>query len=491
MPYFAMANQFVAAPLPQDAPIEPGTNVSLDDDATFFDRDLIAGGSPWRLLRLRGASRPIAQSWKDGGVVESGQELFARTLVTQGLLHPHFSPVDVSAETDVIIPVFQNVAALTSLLAHLRGFYVTVVDDGSNNERGIAETVGSFGATLVRLDENCGPANARNEGAARTNRTYLWFVDADVVLDEPSSTLAQLASNLSDPLVAAAAPRVVGSDDKGFFSSFERRNSPLDLGNSRAIVVPGGRVSYVPSACLLVRRSAFGDGFDPSLRVGEDVDFEWRLHDQGWLLRYDPDVVVRHPARPSWKTWWQQRHDYGRSSGELAKRYGPRLTPVRVDASTLAIWLAIFLRRPRLAARVLSVAHRGLVSQLPGTTEHPEKVARQIVGAGVLRTGGPLARSIVRTYGPFVLLLSLHPKLRRRMLVLFGVGTLWRWRRSKSLHVQDIPFAVADDMAYATGVWRGALRHRGWWAIRPNISGTTRGLRALTGRDAKRPPLDD
>lgn len=491
MPYFAMANHLVAAPLPQDAPIEPGTKVSLDDDATFIDRDLIAGGSPWRLLRLRGASRPIAQSWKDGGVVEPGQELFARTLVSQGLLHPHFSPMDVSAETDVIIPVFQNVPALTSLLEQLQGLHVTVVDDGSNSGPEIAQTVENAGAALVRLDVNSGPGAARNEGAARTNRSYLWFVDADVLLDDSRTTLAQLAANFSDPLVAAAAPRVVGSIDKGVFSSFERRNSPLDLGNSRAIVVPGGRVSYVPSACLLVRRAAFGDGFDPSFRVGEDVDFEWRLHDQGWLLRYDPDVIVRHPARPSWKKWWQQRHDYGRSSGELAKRYGSRLTPVRVDASTLAIWMAVFLKRPRLAARILTVAHRSLVGQLPGTTEHPEKVARQIVGAGVMRAGGPLARSVVRTYGPLVLLLSLHPKLRRRMLVLFGVGTLWRWRRQKALHVQDIPFAVADDMAYATGVWRGAVEHRGWWAIRPNITGTTKGLRALTGRDAKRPPLYD
>jgi mycofactocin system glycosyltransferase len=454
-----MANHLVAAPLPQDAPIESGTRVSLDDDATFIDSDLVAGGSPWRLLRLRGASRPIVQRWKAGGVVEPGQELLARTLVSQGLLHPHFSPVDLSDETDVIIPVLANVQGLTSLLGQLRGLHVTVVDDGSANEREIADIVEAYGAQLVRLQENLGPASARNEGATKTKRPFLWFIDADVAVDDALLVLAQLASAFRDPLVATVAPRVVGSDGTGLRTSFEQRHSPLDLGDSRAIVVPAGRVSYVPSACLLVRRSAFGQGFDPSFRVGEDVDFEWRLHDEGWLLRYEPDVVVRHPARTSWKQWWQQRHDYGRSSGELAKRYGARLTPVRIDASTLAIWLSLFLRRPRLAARILSVAHRGLVNQLPGTTEQPEIVARQIVGTGVL--------------------------------ILFGIGTLWRWRRQRSFQLQDLPLGVADDMAYATGVWRGAVQYHGWWAIRPNVTGTARALRSFTGRGEKRPPLND
>ena len=51
-----------------------------------------------------------------------------------------------------------------------------------------------------------------------------------------------------------------------------------------------------PSACLLVRRASFGDGFDETFRHGEDVDFVWRLHDHGWLVRYVADVVVTHRA---------------------------------------------------------------------------------------------------------------------------------------------------------------------------------------------------
>ena len=46
------------------------------------------------------------------------------------------------------------------------------------------------------------------------------------------------------------------------------------------------KVSYVPTAALLVRRAALdsvtpggGAVFDPALRYGEDVDLVWRLHD--------------------------------------------------------------------------------------------------------------------------------------------------------------------------------------------------------------------
>ena len=51
------------------------------------------------------------------------------------------------------------------------------------------------------------------------------------------------------------------------------------------------------------------------MSAGEDVDFVWRLIDDGWLVRYLSDVAVTHPARPTWAAWWRQRVNYGRSSG--------------------------------------------------------------------------------------------------------------------------------------------------------------------------------
>src|ERR1700728_817929 len=88
---------------PAEAPIPEGTAVVLDEDAEFIDRDLVAGGSPWRLLRLRGPSRTVAEKWRGGGVVGAGEERFARTLVQQGLLHPHFKAPKRLDSIDVVL----------------------------------------------------------------------------------------------------------------------------------------------------------------------------------------------------------------------------------------------------------------------------------------------------------------------------------------------------------------------------------------------------
>ncbi|MGB7104364.1 MAG: hypothetical protein WBD82_07195, partial [Acidimicrobiales bacterium] len=79
-----MSDLLPAAASPADAPIPQGTPVVLDEHAEFVDRDLLSGGSPWRLLRLTGPSRALAEKWRGGGLVGAGEERFARTLVQQG-----------------------------------------------------------------------------------------------------------------------------------------------------------------------------------------------------------------------------------------------------------------------------------------------------------------------------------------------------------------------------------------------------------------------
>jgi hypothetical protein len=194
------------------------------------------------------------------------------------------------------------------------------------------------------------------------------------------------------------------------------------MGSHSGLVVPGGAVAYVPSACLMVRREAFGDGFDASLRVGEDVDFVWRLHDQGWLIRYDATVEVVHPARPTWPEWWQQRHRYGASSAELAKRHGKRLAPLRADSWTLAAWASVLVGRPALGARIVGGARRHARETFFRSEDNPGEAATQVVARNMVRAGGPLARATVRTFGVVLLLCAVHPRLRPAHSVSFSSG---------------------------------------------------------------------
>src|SRR5487761_1899269 len=274
---------------------------------------------------------------RDGDVVRAGEERLARTLVTQGLVHLRTPPVHSPDDVEVVIPVVDDAVSLERLLGALAGLRVTVVDDASSTPR-VGDVARVHGARLVRLALNAGPGVARNAGVAASDRPLVWFLDVDVDLEDARGLLDRLLGAFADPAVGAAAPRVRGPRTRGVREGFEHRHGALDLGALDALVVPGAAVAYVPGACLLVRRDALGEGFDPALRVGEDVDFVWRLHDRGWLVRYLADATATHAARPTWAGWVRQRAAYGRSSGELARRHGRRVAPVRVDAATLLAW---------------------------------------------------------------------------------------------------------------------------------------------------------
>ena len=475
-----MSQLIAQAPSPVDAPIPVGTLVRIDSESKFLDRDYLTGGAPWKLLRLPGGSKTVAQSWINGARIQPGQERFARTLINQGMLHPIYeSRVDVE-QIDVVIPVHNDISRVSRLLTLLRDFHVTIVDDASSNPALLAEIVSTFGQSLVRLEENVGPGGARNAGLRSTSRPFVWFIDDDVIVSDALNVAARLFCQFNDTMVSCVAPRVRGSGGHSLRDKFELRFSPLDMGARPQIVVPGGPVGYLPSACMMVRRSAVGAGFDPTLRIGEDVDLVWRLHDQGWLVRYLADVVVTHRARTSWSAWWHQRVQYGVSSSELAKRHPGRLAPLRVDPWTLVAWGTVFIGRPSLGARIISVNSEALIERLEDSADEPEHVAREVVAKGMVKSGGPLARAAVRTFGPLILLFALHPKLRRRVLALFVIGTAWRWRKTQ-LHPLDVPVAIADDVAYSLGVAKGAIKSRSLATMTPDITKSSVTLRKVLG----------
>jgi mycofactocin system glycosyltransferase len=469
-----------SAPASSAASIPVGTRVRVDEHVAFVDRDLLSGGTPWRLLRLKGASRTIVERWRRGDEVRSGEERFARTLVQQGFVLPRFERELEVDEIDVVVPVYNDVTRLDALLGELRDFQVTVVDDGSSDAGAIGECARRHGATLLALPRNSGPAAARNLGASTTTRPFLWFIDSDVTLGDARAVAQRLYGDLTDPLVAASAPRVRGAGGPGWRDHFEESFGPLDMGERSALVVSRGSVPFVPSACLFVRRAAFGVGFDERLRVGEDVDFVWRLNDHGWLVRYDADVVVTHRTRGNWRTWWRQRANYGASTAALSERHGARLAPLRGDTWTVVAWASVLLGKPALGARIVRGARNHARDRIFASEENPEHSANEIVGRNMVSAGGPMARAVVRSFGVVVLAAALHPRLRRRTLVLFAIGTLWRWRHRR-VHVRDLPLGVADDLAYGVGVLTGAWRHKTLRALTPEITRSSVGVREILG----------
>jgi mycofactocin system glycosyltransferase len=240
--------------------------------------------------------------------------------------------------------------------------------------------------------------------------------------------------------------------------AYEAARSPLDLGSDPAPVRPGSKVGYVPSAAVLVRRSALEGvgGFDEDLASGEDVDLVWRLVADGGRVRYDPSVVVDHPARADLWAWAAQRFSYGRSAAPLAARHGRAVAPLQLTPATAAAWSLAALGRPAAGLALAGGTVAGAASR--GGRDVVGPILAAAVGAQA-RAGAAVARALWREWWPFTVATSLlSPKSRRAALAAALVPPLRAWRATRP-DVGAVTWTalwLLDGVAYGAGVWAGA-----------------------------------
>jgi mycofactocin system glycosyltransferase len=457
-----------------------GFTVEIDRTTRRLDRGaVLLGGSPPRLLRLA----PVARELLAGPrlrVADRRTAGLARTLLDAGVAHPRPATGPTAAEVTVVVPVRDNPAGLAALLAGVHGVgAVVVVDDGSRSPVRVPD-----GVRVLRHPRSRGPAAARNTGLAEASTPYVAFLDSDVV--PAPGWLQPLLAHLGDPAVALVAPRIVAGAEvgRGSVGRYEAVRSSLDLGRREAPVVPRSRVAYVPSAALLVRRAALlalpsWPGFDESMTVAEDVDLCWRLHAEGWRLRYEPTSTVGHAHRTDVRSWLGRKAFYGTGAAALAWRHPGLVPPVALAPWTaLACGLALTATRPGLvgAAAVSAVATARLSRALP-QLEHPVRTAVGLAPRGLVGAGWQLASAAWRHWWPLSATLAvLSPRSRRTILALGVADGLADWfvhaRGQAGLDpVRHALLKRADDLAYGAGLWVGAWRHRSTAALRPHLRG--------------------
>ena len=373
------------------------------------------------------------------------------------------------------MPSFDDVDHLEALLGSLhRGdppVDVVVVDDASPDPSAVAAVARRHGATLVRREENGGPGAARMSGLDRVETDLVCFVDSDVELGE--GWWARLAPHFGDPAVVAAAPRVRSAEGSSLRERYERVHSPLDLGDAPAAVGPRRRLAYVPSAVLAVRVAALRDagGFDPALRVGEDVDLVWRMVAAGGTVRYAPEVEATHRPRSSWLGVARQRVRYGTSAVALTARHGAAVAPARCSRWSAAAWGLALLGRPLVGIGVAAGSGAALAPKLDGVPDAPCEAAR-LAAWGHLHAGLGLGRAVSRVWWPIVVPVALVSRRIRRAAFVAMVGPAVRewWRGSRPADpVRSVGLRVLDDMTYGVGVWTAAVRARDLRALRPEL----------------------
>jgi mycofactocin glycosyltransferase len=489
---------------------------------------VLVGGSPVRVLRLTQAGARQVASWFAGAPVPDGASArsLARRLLDAGIAHPDAGAAAGAAtvaDVTVVIPVRDRHAELDRCLAGLRGLpHVIVVDDASADPAAIKGIAAARGATAIHRPVNGGPGAARNTGLAAAETELVAFLDSDCV---PSpGWLAGLLPHFADPAVGAVAPRIVPHQaGTGWLARYEGASSTLDMGARPSVVRPGARVPYVPGAALVVRRTAAGDGFRYGMHVGEDVDFVWRMAAAGWRVRYEPEAVMGHDHRVTFRAWFSRRADYGTSAAALEQLHPGAVRPLYASWWTAGAWAAALARRPAAGAALTAAATALLARRLsrvtgerwpvpavsrtswaldrgiPPSSAHDNPHVRQptdnskkrrgagrppggaawrlavrLAGGGTLAAARPLGSALSRTWWPAAIPAAIAvPKLRAPVAALILLPPLLDWadRRPPLDPARYVAARLLDDAAYSLGVWHGCLARRTIRPLLPLIGG--------------------
>jgi len=233
------------------------------------------------------------------------------------------------SDVSVVIPVRDNQAGIHRFLTALFETHdlttlpheVIIVDNASAVPIHIAERFDHRGVSVRLLHcARCGPAAARNAGAAEATGEWLLFADSDCA--PTPSFITGYAEAMSGAIGYAGSVRALG---RGWLTRYYESQSIL--------VPPCGaydRPLHLITANALVWRPAFEavGGFDERFpdAAAEDIDLGLRLRQVGELA-YAPATAVIHDFGDSVTQFVRRFVRYGRGNRRLALAWDVDLMP--------------------------------------------------------------------------------------------------------------------------------------------------------------------
>ena len=433
--------------------------------------DTVVAGSPLKIFRFSSAARSVLEALENQKEVSNSSTSTIQRLLDAGAVHPILDSMETSlkpSDVTVVIPVHnEDELQLNALISQLSSTHeVLIIDDGSTTP--LADI---NGARVIRREVAGGPAAARNTAIDFVTTSITFFLDADTSLVDDSWT--NLLAHFEDSSVGVVAPRISSEPFSTLLQRYETSESPLDLGSEPARIRKNSRVSYVPTAALMIRTDLLREhrGFDESLRYGEDVDLVWRLLEADVVCRYEPATVVRHSPRASLLDAWKQRVSYGSAAAPLNQRHPGAATPLRINRWSALAWSAFAIGHPLIG---LTIGAGSTVALERKISSQPDSriLALRLAGRGNIHAGRMIAQVITRTWWPFALVLALFSRRGRRVaLAAIVLPSLTKWFATKP-KVDPVSYCalkLADDVAYGTGVWKGVIATRDLGALTPKF----------------------
>ncbi len=261
----------------------------------------------------------------------------------------------------VVIPALNEENFLERCLASLKHLEypsellkVIVADNGSEDRT--REIARQYTDAVINVPRKS-IAHTRNVGAAETTSDIIAFIDADIIVHPNWLTNAIPHFQNEDVVAVGSYPDVIQEES----NQLQQTWSKLCRSSSKKPVP----VDWLPSANLIVRRSAFNqvNGFNENLITCEDSDLGYRLQALGKIINA-PGALVYHLREP--KTFFELfKKEVWHSNGNLSGvfNHGFKLTelpslvlPALFGAGIMACMAAPFLGKTVLIVGFISIA---------------------------------------------------------------------------------------------------------------------------------------
>jgi glycosyltransferase involved in cell wall biosynthesis len=229
----------------------------------------------------------------------------------------------------VITPVYNDPSGLKDTLNSLVEqnfpkdlFEVIVADNGSTDYTfSVIESFINRYPKLVRVvqeNDNQSSYAARNKGITEARGLIIAFIDADMTVEKDwlKKVVESFKKNKPDCLVCDLE---VIHKSNSIFALYDKMVAfPIEKYVKE--------FHFTPVGCLTTYMDIFNKigPFDSNLVSGGDHEFGNRVYEAGYKIRYEPDIVMKHPARCSPNKHLIRAFRVGRGLKQLSFYYPDR-----------------------------------------------------------------------------------------------------------------------------------------------------------------------
>lgn len=249
----------------------------------------------------------------------------------------------------IIIPLYNRPQEIKELLSTLckqtyMQFEVLVIEDGSVNDA--KDIVASFENKLdvkYFFKENSGQGFSRNFGFERAKGDYFIIFDSDILV--PSDYLETVKDYLFEHQLDAFGGPDAAHDS---FTPVQKAisyamTSPFTTGGIRGNKKHIGQF-HPRSFNMGISREVYEKvgGFILT-RLGEDIEYSIRIHENGFKIGLIPAAKVYHKRRTSFTQFYKQLHFFGRARINIYKHFPSELKLVHFFPAVFTLGLGFVI----------------------------------------------------------------------------------------------------------------------------------------------------